>query len=296
MINSELNLLQQCLPEQSRIYIMDADFALFEGCSVYTHSPSLMPLKLQQSMVIICMKGRMTFTLNMHEFSLQEHDLVLAAEGSILQQISVGPGTEVMACIFHGDYYVEEKVENVLIGQRLFLHPIMHIEADDAKEVQTLFKLMEQKIAQTNNPYRRKAIDGYLQVLISNGYQYLLQQMNIEKDGKSAQHQQLFYRFILLVQQHCRTQHAITFYADKLCLTPKYLSQIILRVSGKLAGRWINEYLLLEAKNLLAYSQLSVMQIADELNYSSPSAFISFFKKEVGCTPRAFQEKLMSAP
>jgi len=292
-MNSELNLLQQCLPTQSHIYILDADFALFEGHRTDDHTPSLVPLKLQKSMVIICLQGKMTFTLNMQEFTLQANNLALASEGSILQQLSAEPGTEIMACIYHGNYFVEEKMENVLIAQHLFFHPILYVNAEDMQEVQNLFTLMAQKIAQTDNPYRRKAVDGYLQVLISNGYLYMHQQMDTKKDGISSEHQQLFYRFILLVQQHCRTQHTITYYADKLCLTPKYLSQIIYQVSGKLAGRWINEYLLLEAKNLLAYSRLSVMQIADELNYSSPSAFISFFKKEVGCTPRAFQEKLV---
>ncbi|MBQ0124195.1 MAG: AraC family transcriptional regulator, partial [Bacteroidales bacterium] len=78
-------------------------------------------------------------------------------------------------------------------------------------------------------------------------------------------------------------------YADKLLLTPKYLSKFIKEVSGRTAPEWIDSFIILDAKNLLKYSDMSIKEIAYDMHFSSVPAFYKFFQKKTGMTPAAYR-------
>lgn len=90
------------------------------------------------------------------------------------------------------------------------------------------------------------------------------------------------------VQQNERT---VGFYADKLCLTPRYLNTLIRQVSHQTVMEWINQSVILEAKVLLKHSNLLVYQISDELHFPNPSFFCKFFKRMTGMTPQEYQKR-----
>ena len=95
--------------------------------------------------------------------------------------------------------------------------------------------------------------------------------------------------FIKLLTENFRTEHRIAFYADKLCLTPKYFSSLIKQTSGKSASDWIDGIIISEAKLLLLYSDLSVQQIAYQLSFPTASFFGTYFKRHTGMTPGDFR-------
>lgn len=97
-------------------------------------------------------------------------------------------------------------------------------------------------------------------------------------------------RFFRLLATNYKTNRTVKFYADKLNLTPKYLSTAIKRATGRPILVWIHEAILIEAKMLLRTTDMTVQQIADQLNFSSPSAFVQFIKKHTGKTPRNLQQ------
>ena len=77
----------------------------------------------------------------------------------------------------------------------------------------------------------------------------------------------------------------------KLCVTSKYLSQVVHKVSGRFAGDWITDFVILEAKALLKSRKYTVQQIADKLNFANQSFFGKYFKEKVGCSPTEYQNK-----
>lgn len=96
-------------------------------------------------------------------------------------------------------------------------------------------------------------------------------------------------RFFRLLATNYRQHRSVQFYADSLNLTPKYLSSAIKRVTGRPILDWIHEAILIDAKMLLRTTDLTVQQIADQLNFSSSSAFVQFIKKHTGSTPRSLK-------
>jgi len=83
----------------------------------------------------------------------------------------------------------------------------------------------------------------------------------------------------------------LEFYASKMCLSAKYLANVISAHAGKPASRWIQEYVLLEAKALLGVPNNTVAQVADALSFPDQSTFGKFFRRQTGLTPKEYQEQ-----
>ena len=102
----------------------------------------------------------------------------------------------------------------------------------------------------------------------------------------------LYDRFTELVQRDFRQHRTIQYYAEALNISPKYFSALIKKVSGKSAGQWIDEYVLLEAKALLKSRRYTVQQVSDMLSFPNQSFFAKYFKAHTGYTPTQYQTSI----
>jgi AraC-like DNA-binding protein len=118
-----------------------------------------------------------------------------------------------------------------------------------------------------------------------NNLNQLREEHAIPKDKKDK----LFDSFYRLILQHYKDSREVGFYAGKLCLTPKYLSSVIKKTTGKSAFEWINDYVILEAKSLLRTTNMTVQQISEELNFPNQSFFGKYFKRIVGVSPKEYR-------
>lgn len=96
--------------------------------------------------------------------------------------------------------------------------------------------------------------------------------------------------FIRLLQLHYMNERSVTFYADKLFISPKYLSLLVKKATGRSASRWIDDRVVMEARNLLRYSGKNIQQVAYMLNFSNQSAFGKYFKHLTGMSPTEYQK------
>ena len=94
-----------------------------------------------------------------------------------------------------------------------------------------------------------------------------------------------------LINNSFLENRAVSFYAQQLNVTPNYLNEIVKAETGISAKRHISERLLLEAQNLLRYSDMDIAEISYALQFSEPTHFTKFFKKETGETPKSFQHQ-----
>lgn len=105
------------------------------------------------------------------------------------------------------------------------------------------------------------------------------------------QKQVLFRGFRLLIDQHFKTIRLPKEYADLLYVTPNHLNALCQEMSGKTAGELIRDRVILESKRLLVNAELTIAEIAYELNFQDNSYFSRFFKKQTGMTPEAFRKE-----
>lgn len=96
--------------------------------------------------------------------------------------------------------------------------------------------------------------------------------------------------FIRLLQLHYMSERSVSFYADKLFISPKYLSLLVKKTTGRSASRWIDDRVIMEARNLLRYSNKNIQQVAYMLNFSNQSSFGKYFKHLTGMSPTEYQK------
>lgn len=131
-----------------------------------------------------------------------------------------------------------------------------------------------------------------LQVALFHELQHIYNKVASEKKRKGmSRKEDIFHRFVALVNKHAATEHAISFYADRLCLTPNHLGAVVREVSGQTVMEWIHRYIIQQAKLQLKYSDLPVWQIGEQLNFTNPSFFSKFFRRETGMTPAEYRRK-----
>ena len=103
--------------------------------------------------------------------------------------------------------------------------------------------------------------------------------------------QQLVDRFLKLVQMHCRQERQLDFYAQELCISSKYLAATVKTVTGKTAGDWIEDYVMLEAKAMLTNTDMTISQISDHLHFPDTSTFGKYFRRHTGLSPKEFKKQ-----
>ncbi|WP_293308344.1 helix-turn-helix domain-containing protein [Pedobacter sp. UBA5917] len=105
----------------------------------------------------------------------------------------------------------------------------------------------------------------------------------------------LYQQFRILLRMHFINQKSPTGYAELLYVSPSYLNECIKAVSGKPLSYWIQQQMVLEAKRLLAYSKLTVKEIAYQLGYMDETYFMRLFKKSAGISPAAFRKHTVNS-
>lgn len=252
------------------------------------------PVKLSFTIVIFCLSGQMSVQINLQNFELHSNDVLIVQEGAIGEYLGISDDAKIAVMAFSSEYFHPTlHVEAAMsLQRRLYVSPLYHLTPEAMEESMTIYRLMKSKVAESDNPFRKGALLGYIQVLTFNSYKYLLAtESDCQKlSGKSSRQQEIYTQFINEVQKNYRKERSVMYYADVLCVTPKYLSQVVHKASGRFAGDWIADFVILEAKALLKSGKYTIQQVADMLNFANQSFFGKYFKEKVGCSPSAYQK------
>lgn len=126
----------------------------------------------------------------------------------------------------------------------------------------------------------------YLQIVLLE-FKRLYTQQIIAPNKKQGT--ELIFKFKKAVEKYFITEHAVSFYAKTIHVTPSYLSDIVHDNLGISPSQFIHNRIILEAKRILLHADKSVSEIAFALNFDDPSYFTRFFKKRVGLSPIDFR-------
>ncbi|MHA4808216.1 helix-turn-helix domain-containing protein [Flavitalea flava] len=142
---------------------------------------------------------------------------------------------------------------------------------------------------QGNKPGKEKAIQLYLYLILLEMKRSYVQQ-GLGNYSDIPETSALVIKFKKLVNQHYLNKQQVSEYADMLHVTPNHLNRTVKEISGKPASGHITDMIALEARALLKYTDLSLAEITYQLQFSEPSSFSRFFKKEAGMTPLEYRE------
>jgi AraC-like DNA-binding protein len=284
------------LPSNDSVANLNDEFILLDNFSETNFDTKFVfayyPVKLSFSIVICCLSGQMQFRVNLREFDLQANDVLIIQRGMIGELIARSNDCKVIVMAYTENYLQSIPHTDSLIALhgKLYDKPLYHMPREHMEECLLIFRQMMATIRCKDNPFRSGAVQGFMQALIYNAC-YLLMIDNVPSPQPNTRKQEFYERFMREVQLHYMEQRNIGYYADILCVTPKYLSQVIKQMSGRLAGDWIADHVILEAKALVKSEHYTIQQISEMLHFANQSFFSKYFKSKVGCSPTIYRQK-----
>ncbi|MBR3451861.1 MAG: AraC family transcriptional regulator [Muribaculaceae bacterium] len=182
-----------------------------------------------------------------------------------------------MAFSFPADLPIVVKIDSELV---------FDLNDGQSSLIREYFNLMWREAHQ---PEVMSAVIEHLQLAMLMKLYHINEMQQILRDVTETREHVTLNRFIRLVIEHSTLHRNIPFYADILCLTPNRLGAVIKQASGLTARQWINRFVIQEAKVQLKYSNHSILEISEQLNFPNPSFFSKFFKRETGMTPNEYR-------
>lgn len=250
------------------------------------------PVKLSFTIVVVCLKGRIKGKSNMRYFETEAPCLLvlMAKHTIIIEDISNDFSALfiVMSNTFTASLNIEEQLP-VFIS--LHDKPFISLHQKELESLEDYFKTVKKVLKETDNPYTIKIIQHFTKAYFYGFGYYVHHIAEQNKNGKKPRQEELVEKFLNDVQSYFYTEREIKFYADRLYVTPKYLSKVIKEHNGLSAKQWIDDYVICEAKSLLKSTNMTVQQISDELNFPSQSFFGKYFKRAVGLSPLEYRKE-----
>jgi len=252
------------------------------------------PCHLNALTILGCIGGEIKGMINLRRFQIVGRSLQVNYPNNIIQ-ISETKNVHAFAIIIslhflHNISFKASSFASFLVNENKYAENIK-LSNSDFLDVVRYVNLLNDALLMNSKIDNRNVIEHLTMSFLANS-EVLFKQYyaNFEDCEQScSKHIQIkFKRFIELVSQYHSEERELRFYADKMCITPKYLSIVVLNASGKRAADWINEFVILEAKSLLRYSGLNTQEISRKLHFSSQSAFGKFFKSKEGISPRDY--------
>lgn len=294
---SPLNLMMIPFDERTCIFnnefVMSDNFKHSDATSGFDNFVALpYPFKIQFSMGLFCMGGGMRVRLNLREYKLRKNDLLIVEAGSVGECLEVSHDCKTGLIAFSNNSFVPDTNSQgaTLVRQFLSVSSLLSLTDQEMGELLSIYRQMRQKLCQPDYRYKREILTGYMRVLFCNCCQYMATYLEKRPALPSSRKNWIFDHFMQLLKEYYVSERSIGFYADKLCLSSKYLSQMVLLASGRHVKDWVRDYVILEAKALLRSRQYTVLQVSDMLNFPNQSFFGVYFKKAVGCSPAAYQK------
>lgn len=170
-------------------------------------------------------------------------------------------------------------------------YPAEHITTEEGSLIQGIILRLIHDISRHNHCYHNELIRNELRCLLMEISDIVIHKSDISSKKVLRNKNEIIMRFVKLMNTNCKEQHSVEFYANELCIDPKYLSRILKSLNGKTASQWIDEAIISEAQLHLRNNDLTIQQIADILNFSDQSSFGKFFKKHCGLSPSNFRIK-----
>lgn len=237
--------------------------------------------------ILLCKSDGGVITINSKEYKLSKSCVIVLPSNHIIGNIDSLLMRESNAIAVSEDYILNmpSPIDTSIFGYSRYMS-VIKIADEKFADLQSYYRFIY-KESKEESKYRLEIIQSIFYALILEILAEYEKVFEVGDSTSDIKANNLSDRFFRLLATNYKTNRSVKFYADKLNLTPKYLSTAIKRITGRPILDWIHEAILIDAKMLLRTTDMTVQEISEQLNFSSPSAFVQFFKKHTGKTPRS---------
>ena len=239
-----------------------------------------------------CHKGFCEFTYNNNVYRLKAGECLIIRRGDLVDHVSESENLQVDV-VYVTPEFIEVSTPHSNYGMKgsmaLFNNPVMSLTEEQQKVCALDFDYIKRRLALTTHNFHRDAMINAIQCMIIDFFDFHASLYGNEKI--TSQYAELMERFMALLERgDYRRNREINYYADKLFVTSKYLSEVCKKVSGFPANYWINRYTVLDISRQLRDRKKTLTALSDAYNFSSPGYFSRYVQKYLGIKPTDFRE------
>jgi AraC family transcriptional activator of pobA len=267
---------------------------LCDDYSVETHGNAIFrsmlqphkPYRMVNPRMGIILQGTADVTINLIEHHFEAGSFVFMGSGTLVEINRVAPEVD-MCGIMLKDHFLNELFPN------LQPEPFDRQEGSfflqlDKRQLDWVRRIFLAIVDTSHLPDGRRIAKGIIVSLLTF-FSSVYGRQNVKSRQAGDRSRELFGSFLHLVHDHCRSEHTLGYYADKLCVTQRYLGTVVKNVSSVTAKEWIDRALITEAKVMLLHTSNTVAMVSDAMHFPTSSFFCKYFKRNTGMTPLEYR-------
>ena len=252
-------------------------------------------VQVSMALFFICLTGELKFDINHKPVTAVAGQTVFVLPGSFFRYVSQTPGAKVAFMAIDHEFvdYSKDVKLGLELGEQLNRFPVLSVPPFEIEEFLSMYKIMKRKLYDPNYLFKEEVARAFLTTLECNIFNDFLHYKQSDREQRSVSRKdEIFRQFVSEVELHFKQERSVSFYADKLFVTPKYLSTVIHEVSGRYATDFITAFVINECKALLHSEHISIKEVCNEMNFPNQSFFAKYFKQHTGMTPKEYKQKL----
>lgn len=282
------------LREKHEIPSIGDDLLFFEDIQMIPQLDE--PRRMNCIIIGICTEGEGGYTLNENRFSIKPGDALILTEGQIVNEIWMSDNTKGYAMLISRNY-IDEVFKELRDMSSLFLlareHPIFPLNSIEIAKLKQYLDIIRERLKTEDYHFRKEVVRLLLVTMIYDIGSAIMRVMNNSghEGNTNSKAKRCFVQFIQLVEQHYKKERRVSWYANQMGLTPKYLSEIISSTSKRTPNDWIDKYVTTEIRNQLSNTNKKISEIAEDLHFPSQSFLGKYFRENVGMSPSEYRKK-----
>ncbi|MBD5245056.1 MAG: AraC family transcriptional regulator [Barnesiella sp.] len=254
------------------------------------------PVRVSGLTILLTVGGELDMDVNLSRYEVKTNTILTVGPDSLVQLRAISDeSTDAYLLIISPDFLRDINLDvNLLYSVKVAPDPMptMGLTDEEVALIRNYLNMIHFNTLNNADPLYVRGISRNL--IAATVYQLMQfvknhQSERVKTDHQRSRRSNYVKDFMGLIHRYHRQERSVAFYAGKLFITPKYLSLLIKEATGRSAADWIDEFVILEAKNLLRFSGKNVQQIAYELNFSNQSSFGKYFKHITGMSPTEYQ-------
>ena len=238
--------------------------------------------------ISLCHKGSCRADFDMRPIEFKQHDIAVMLPNHIIGYGECSEDYSTTMIVIDRSFFNELTNRESFSGYLKYKNqPNYHLNNEQYSQITTILATLR-LVVEIPHPKRTESLANLLDILF-----YALTDYRGDESLNTVEvrNTHLFNSFYDLLINNYKQQHEIAWYAERLCLTPKYFSGVIRQITGKSAAQWIDDMLILHAKRLLyTHRDMNIQQIAFELGFKGNANFCRFFKDQTGLRPSEYRK------
>ena len=252
------------------------------------------PCRIDAFIIGVGTEGETSVSFNLHEFKLKKDSIFIFTPKNVLQVNSQQYfKADVIAISPDFMRRINIDIKNMMpLFLKFVENPALTLTPEESRSMRGMIAQIERETRGPETHFSFDIVSGLIAATIYKVGDIMYHYLAEHPEGQNNSHnraEEYFKQFTHLLGEHFREERSVGFYARQLCITTKYLTTLIKRISGQSVSEWIDNYVILEAKTLLKYSTMSIQEIAYYLNFPNQSFFGSYFKRNTGMSPSQYK-------